>query len=916
MGPTRRLKASILYPLIPVLLGLLLFSPFFSHGVPNTADGLLHLYRTVLWSDAWASGDFWPRWHTLLYQGWGYPLFDFYAPLLYIVGSLASIGQSANFGLKVALLLACVGYPLGMWLWARDIYGRLCAVVAATAWTFAAFRFRELFIQGNYAQFAAWAIYPWLFFTWRRLAVSPGRWAFLGTVTATAALLLMHNISAMLVAPALGAYVLWQAIENRRSRPWARMVLAGVCALLIGMAFWLPALRESALTRVHVLTHGYFDVAGHFITLREIVAAMVAVDERAANPILPYNAGRVLLVLALIGALTLTLRTLTRRVRGHLIFATAATLIAGFMMVEPSLPVWKIVPYIAFAEFPTRLYGVGGVFAALLAGASLIWVDRWPRVQTVAAILAVFALILEVAAYQFPRTFLPVEARIDGFLKYESGYNAPGTTSASEYLSQWVSEIPPGKTVDEDGTRMALWEPPQGVTATVEAADAQSLRIRVLADAPAAVALAQLYFPGWSARVGGAPVDLSPCTDYGLICLAVPAGESVIDAVYEGTTTQHVGMWLAIAGILLTIVVLLIRPLHRKPAGVASAEAAAAPGPDSDTQSGAPGAGGEEGAGKAEGTVLALVSLLAVLLVVKVVWVAPHTHLFRTASAPGYVLPAQHHVDTAISPDVTLLGWDLTEPAARQGDALDLRLYWQATQRIEREYSSFAQLIGGADQREFAGTSSMHPGDMPTTAWNPDYYVIDDMTIEVPADAMPILYTLRVGMALRGQQERVGQTDLPTRVRVLPAHPVTQKDVRNPVKASFAGGPTLAGYEIGATTTHTSTGEVTLPVTLYWNAGETPAVNPQIFIHAVDAAGNLIAQSDGAAYGGLYPVADWSPGEIVRDERMLTLPQGAQPAALQVGLYDLATLQRLPVTVENGLTERDQAVQIPLENAQ
>lgn len=899
----RSSTASVLFPLIPVLLGVLLYSPFFARGVPNTADGLLHLYRTVLWSDAWSTGDWWPRWHTLLYQGYGYPLFNFYAPLLYVVSSAFSfVAQNATVGLKIALLLTCIAYPLGAWLWARDVYGRVGAVVAAAAYAFAAFRFRELFIQGNYAQFAAWAIYPWLFFTWRRLAVAPGRMAFAGAVAATVALLLLHNISAMLVAPALGVYVLWQAIEHRQSQPWLRLILAGLCALLVGMVFWLPALYESALTRVTVLTRGYFDVAGHFLTLDEILAPMIAIDERAANPILPYNAGRVLLLLGFAGALFVLRPGVSRRVRGHLLFATVATLISGFMMLEVSLPVWRTVPYIAFAEFPSRLYGVGSLCAALLAGAFTLWFARWPRAQAIAALLAVFALIVEVAAYQFPRTFLPITVTIDNFHEYEMGYSALGTTSASEYLSLWTRELPKDEVFTEEGERRALIDPPDGVEGAIEEATAQTLRMRVEAERPTTVALAQFYFPGWSVSVDDAPTKIGPCTPLGLICLRVPAGASLVEAVYRGTSAQYLGMGLALVGVALPLVVLAFGPMHAQPAKISAPEVSS----HSDEAIDA------EGDAAPLGAAASLLTLIGVILIVKVLWIAPHTRLFRTASPAGQVVHAQHKADLPVGSSLRLLGWDLPEASVRQGSSLPLRLYWQANAPIDEEYSSFAQLIGGSEQQEFAGASTVHPGNMPTTSWNPDYYVIDDQEIAIPEDAPPIVYTLRVGMSLRGQQQRIGEQDLTTRVRVLPAQEARVDETAHAIDASFDGGPRLVGYEIGALKTLSTTGETLLPVTLFWKAGEEQPAALQIFVHAVDENGNLVTQSDSAAYDGLYPVTDWLPGEVVRDARTLVVPAGAEVKDLRVGLYDPVTLQRAPVSGENGLVVVDQALQIPL----
>jgi hypothetical protein len=44
--------------------------------------------------------------------------------------------------------------------------------------------------------------------------------------------------------------------------------------------------------------------------------------------------------------------------------------------------------------------------------------------------------------------------------------------------------------------------------------------------------------------------------------------------------------------------------------------------------------------------------------------------------------------------------------------------------------------------------------------------------------------------------------------------------------------------------------------------------------------------------GGQFPTGTWQPGDTVVDLHQLSLPPGNY--TLQVGLYELATLQRLP----------------------
>ena len=99
--------------------------------------------------------------------------------------------------------------------------------------------------------------------------------------------------------------------------------------------------------------------------------------------------------------------------------------------------------------------------------------------------------------------------------------------------------------------------------------------------------------------------------------------------------------------------------------------------------------------------------------------------------------------------------------------------------------------------------------------------------------------------------------------------------------ARFAGGPTLR-----AVTVHPEAGE-RWRLALEWEA--TGPVDATVFVHVVDASGALVAQADGAALGGLFPLVLWQRGDRVRDLRYVTLPAGGSgPYAVRVGLYDAA----------------------------
>jgi hypothetical protein len=87
---------------------------------------------------------------------------------------------------------------------------------------------------------------------------------------------------------------------------------------------------------------------------------------------------------------------------------------------------------------------------------------------------------------------------------------------------------------------------------------------------------------------------------------------------------------------------------------------------------------------------------------------------------------------------------------------------------------------------------------------------------------------------------------------------------------------------------------------LVWSATQPLPADYTMFVHLLDAEGNIVAQSDRAPEGGFYPTSHWDAGELAPDSYRLrlpdVLPQG--PLRLVVGIYDSATGQRY--LLENG----------------
>lgn len=120
--------------------------------------------------------------------------------------------------------------------------------------------------------------------------------------------------------------------------------------------------------------------------------------------------------------------------------------------------------------------------------------------------------------------------------------------------------------------------------------------------------------------------------------------------------------------------------------------------------------------------------------------------------------------------------------------------------------------------------------------------------------------------------------------------------------ARFEGGPTL--HDAHAVPLE----DGRLALTLEWSGVDD--VDATVFVHLRDGTGQVVAQADGAALGGLLPLELWQVHDRIEDVRYLTLPPDAKaPFTVQVGVYQGA--ERFPAFVD-GERVPDDAVVVAL----
>ena len=132
---------------------------------------------------------------------------------------------------------------------------------------------------------------------------------------------------------------------------------------------------------------------------------------------------------------------------------------------------------------------------------------------------------------------------------------------------------------------------------------------------------------------------------------------------------------------------------------------------------------------------------------------------------------------------------------------------------------------------------------------------------------------------------------------------------QHPLTVNLDGKVRLLGYDLKAESY--KPGEV-IGLTLYWQVLMAVEKDYTVFTHLLGSYnpltdGPLWGGHDIRPGGGTYPTTVWEAGEIVIDEYGISIQADAPPGEyqLEVGMYHLATVERLPVLDDSGAVRDD-----------
>lgn len=526
------------FPLIIVFL-VTLFAAWslLTPGFVPTHDGEYHIIRFFEFDKNIKAGEFFPRWAPGLNSGFGVPLFNFFYPFPNYVGEFFHLlGFSFIDSLKLTSAAGLIIGGLFFYLWTVQTLGVGAGVVGAVFYTLAPYHLVDVYVRGSPGEVWALAFFPAILWLTNQFAKSGKKRHLIFGSFALALLILSHNILTIMFLPFYLSYIALLMILRRR-RDVLRLGLIPVFGTGLSSYFWLPALAEAK----YVTGLKAVSFADHFPALFQLLfpswgsgfSVPGILDQMSFQIGIPH----LLVALACLISLPYFLKK-NREKAAYLAFFLIWLVVVFILLLEVSLPLWKLIPIMPFFQYPWRLLSLIILFTSFLAGFLVLYQKR-------SKILAAILVFLALAFYSGYTRPVKYPSRTDDFYLTNPVWTDGTNTLGDSFATIWAPDKQPQRAkerlviIQGEGKVKELFIKPA------------SYSFRVETTTPAELQVNTLYFPGWEVFVDEeeTPIDFAN----GLINFQISEGKHIIEVEFQDTPIRTLAKRISFLSLLFLI---------------------------------------------------------------------------------------------------------------------------------------------------------------------------------------------------------------------------------------------------------------------------------------------------------------------------------------------------------------------------
>ncbi len=525
-----------LWPVIIVLFfALIAGRSLLTSGYFNMHDDL-QMMRQLEMEKCFKDGQIPCRWVPDMGDGYGFPLFNFYPPLPYLVGQvIRTVGFSFVDTAKIVFLLSFLVSGVTMYFLSKEFFGKLGGVVSSIFYVWAPYHSVDIYVRG--AMNEAWALawFPLILLAGYKVITTNvkflKKWVIVLALS-WAALLLSHNLMVLIFTPVFAG---WCLIFLWKQKGWSRilpMAISGISAIGFSAFFTLPAVFEQKYVHVDTLVQGYYEYIAHFATISQLLFSRFwgyGASVWGENDGMPFSIGHAHWLLSIVLVILVAWEfkkhkkiSVNNLIICFMFLVGWATL---FMIHSKSTFLWQLVPPLKFVQFPWRFLALATLSFSLIAGGVVEHLKLLGKLRIIIPVVLVFLVIGLGWSY-----FLPLHGKMGPLTDEQkftgAAWDLQRTAGIFDYLPKTAKENP------KEG-QSKLTEVIEGksvVTSENEGTNWAKFNVNVSSDSTL-IRIGIFEFPNWRVFVDGQEIkaEVPESEKWGRMYVTVPKGEHQIN---------------------------------------------------------------------------------------------------------------------------------------------------------------------------------------------------------------------------------------------------------------------------------------------------------------------------------------------------------------------------------------------------
>lgn len=482
--------------------------------------------------------------------GYGYPLMQFYPPMPYYPMELmVLLGLGFFTPVKVMFALAFILSGIGMYLLAKEFFGKLGGLLSAILYVYAPYHSVDIYVRGAMNEGWGMVWFPFvLLYLYRLITADRRNSDFIFLSIALALQLTSHNVMTLVFAPTAIIWSLFWIWKTKKFSAIKSLILSGLLGVGLSAFFFIPVVLEQKFVHVDSMTVGYFNYLAHFADINQLFFSRFwgyGGSTWGPEDGMSFSIGQIQWILAGLALVLAVFRFKKNKTTAMMVIMIFAFgLFYAFLTHSRSNFIWERVRILQFSQFPWRLVALI-VFYFSLAGGYLANIKLPPKILTVlSAILIIFTIGWNYQFFRFERhTRITIEEKLAG-----KEWELQVTGGIFDYLPKSAAQ-PPG---DPAFTIPKFIKGSGGILNYRTGSNWITFDARVSTDS-ASVMLPLYTFPGLKTKVDGQKIKADVDPFLGRVVVNLTEGEHRIEARIGYTKTKLISDLLTLISLLILI---------------------------------------------------------------------------------------------------------------------------------------------------------------------------------------------------------------------------------------------------------------------------------------------------------------------------------------------------------------------------